>query len=145
MGFIDGEGCFSIALHRTYTNRSIFEGIATYQVCLRIIVNINQKDKDILEIMQREFGTGKIYTNKGKSKYNLTYIIGSMKGIHRFIDYVGEDKFIGKKQGDYQLLLEVMKMMENKEHFTEEGMKKIKQIRLNKHIYNRKGPKLQYI
>src|SRR5213595_283219 len=64
VGFVDGEGCFSIGFVRQ-PNRTNRRGYKTgYQVSHRFTVTQGMKSVSCLERLQSFFGVGRIYVNR---------------------------------------------------------------------------------
>lgn len=67
VGFVDGEGCFSVS---TFKNRTCKSG---YQTLCEFVVTQGERSKSALEAMKSYFNCGGIYINRryDNHKYNL--------------------------------------------------------------------------
>ncbi len=67
VGFVDGEGCFSVS---TFRNKTCKSG---YQTLFEFVVTQGEKSKSALEAIRDYFGCGKIYINRryDNHHYNL--------------------------------------------------------------------------
>jgi LAGLIDADG endonuclease len=64
IGFVDGEGCFSIGFVRQ-SNRTGRKGYrAGYQVFHRFVVTQGEKSRRCLEELESFFGVGRIFVNR---------------------------------------------------------------------------------
>lgn len=67
VGFVDGEGCFSVSNCKNHTCKS------GYQIFYEFVVTQSETSKSALEAIQKYFGCGHIYINRrhDNHKYNL--------------------------------------------------------------------------
>lgn len=67
VGFVDGEGCFSVS---TFKNSTCKSG---YQTLYEFVVTQGEKSRSALEAIKEYFGCGGIYINRryDNHKYNL--------------------------------------------------------------------------
>jgi len=67
VGFVDGEGCFSVSTFKNHTCKS------GYQTLFEFVVTQGEKSKSALEAIRNYFGCGAIYINRryDNHKYNL--------------------------------------------------------------------------
>lgn len=67
VGFVDGEGCFSVS---TFKNSTCKSG---YQTLFEFVVTQGEKSRSALEAIKIYFGYGNIYVNRryDNHKYNL--------------------------------------------------------------------------
>jgi hypothetical protein len=63
VGFVDGEGCFSISIFKNVTSKSGF------QVFPEFVVTQGAKSLLVLEKIQDHFQCGKIYENRRKDNH----------------------------------------------------------------------------
>ena len=69
VGFVDGEGCFSVSIFKNRTSKS------GYQVMPEFVVTQGQKSLKSLETVKNFFGCGAIYVNRryDNHKENISY------------------------------------------------------------------------
>lgn len=67
VGFVDGEGCFSVSTFKNHTCKS------GYQTLCEFVVTQGERSKSALEAMKTYFNCGGIYINRryDNHKYNL--------------------------------------------------------------------------
>ena len=67
VGFVDGEGCFSVSTFRNSTHKS------GYQTLYEFVVTQGEKSKSAMEAIKKYFDCGGIYINRryDNHKYNL--------------------------------------------------------------------------
>ena len=67
VGFVDGEGCFSVSTFRNSTHKS------GYQTLYEFVVTQGEKSKSAMEAIRKYFDCGGIYINRryDNHKYNL--------------------------------------------------------------------------
>lgn len=67
VGFVDGEGCFSVSTFKNYTCKS------GYQTLYEFVVTQGERSKSALEAIKEYFNCGHIYINRryDNHKYNL--------------------------------------------------------------------------
>ena len=67
VGFVDGEGCFSVSTFRNSTTKS------GYQTLYEFVVTQGEKSRSAMEAIKNFFGCGGIYINRryDNHKYNL--------------------------------------------------------------------------
>lgn len=58
VGFVDGEGCFSVSTFKNNTTKS------GYQTLFEFVVTQGEKSREALESIQKYFGCGGIYPNR---------------------------------------------------------------------------------
>ena len=115
-GFIDAEGSFGIQVSKYETN------LVGWSVKLVFDLNLHKKDMVLLENIQKCLGIGKIYALR---KDYIHYNINSMRDLKILIDYLECYPLITQKLADYKIFKQVYNLVLNKEHLTEEGLRKI--------------------
>lgn len=117
-GFVDGEGTFSVAIIRHPAQRLGWMINPVFQVYQ------HQKHREILEMFQEYFGTGKIYRKSGIHPV-LTYSIDSRKTLlERIIPFFERYPLLVKDK-EFHRFREIVQAMERKEHFNVHGFKRI--------------------
>jgi len=119
-GFIDAEGCFSIGISKHKTCKT------GYNVAAVFAIHLHYKDLALLKEIQAFLGVGNIYINKNTVRYS----VNSHKEIlNVIIPFFDRYPFLSKKGVDFKLFKEIVYMLNNKEHLTLEGLKKILSLR----------------
>ena len=115
-GFVDAEGCFNINVTKSSTN------LIGYQVQARFIIEVNIKDKNLLNNIQAFFGgIGSITCTKNVARYSVYDI----KNINNIIKIFNEYPLQSSKQIDFTLWKQCVNLILNKKHLTSEGLEKI--------------------
>lgn len=125
-GFVDGEGCFAISVFKNTTTK------AGYQVFPEFVVTQGAKSLLTLEEIQTFFGCGKIYQNTRHDNHRehlYRFCVRSINDIQqRIIPFFAKYPLQTAKQNDFNVFCEVVAMIAKKEHLTEDGLEKIRQL-----------------
>lgn len=119
-GFVDGEGCFTISI---FKDSRMLTG---WQVKPIFKISLHKKDRALLESIQRSLGVGKIYKH---GKDSLDFRVSSLKNIRVVLNHFDKYPLITKKFADYLLFKQAVKLVEQKEHLTKEGLLKLVSIK----------------
>jgi len=135
VGYVDGEGCFSVAMIRN--SRTKFG----WQIFPEFVVTQGEKSLDSLKLIQNFFGCGKIFVNRRRDnhKENLfRYCVRSIRDLNaKIIPFFEKNNLKTAKIKDFEVFAKIVKIMIAQKHFKISGMKKI--ARLIEKI-NRKNP-----
>ena len=127
VGFIDGEGSFSVSIgkHKTLARR--------LEVRPEFEIELRADDKKILERIAVTIGCGKIYDCSYERygwyphvKYKITSTIDLEKYLFPFLDRY---QLQAKKAKSYKFFREIVLMMRSKKHLTDTGFDKIVKLR----------------
>ncbi len=133
VGFVDGEGCFSISIFRNVTTKS---GV---QVFPEFVVTQGTKSLSVLKNLQIFFGCGNIYVNRRKDNHreNLyRYCVRNLKDIQeKIIPFFDRYTLQTAKYQDYLVFCEIVKLIDQKSHLSLEGIEKIRALAstMNRH------------
>jgi hypothetical protein len=97
-----------------------------YSVELVFKIALHVKDKVLVENIRNYFHVGTV-TYKGSDC--IQYWVGSLKDLQIIVDHFDNYPLISQKWSDYQLFKNVVDLMKNKEHLTQEGLQKIVSIK----------------
>ena len=126
VGFTDGEGCFSVSIFRNKTLKS------GYQVFPEFVLTQGAKSLLTLENVKEFFGCGKIYENKRYDNHRESlyrYCVRNKTDlINKICPFFDKYKLQTAKIHDYELFKQALYMLQNGEHLTEQGFKKIQLI-----------------
>ncbi len=126
VGFTDGEGCFSVSLIKNSTTKT------GWQVFPEFVVTQEEKSLPALRKIQRFFECGKIFINRRNDnhKENLyRYCVRSISDLTgRIIPFFQSYPLQTAKQDDFNKFVKIIKLMEEKIHLSQAGMKKIARI-----------------
>lgn len=133
VGFVDGEGCFSVSIFKNRTSKSGF------QVMPEFVVTQGQKSISVLEDIKTFFGCGSIFVNRrhDNHKENIyRFCVRSRNDLYeKIIPFFRENSLRTSKQNDFILFCEVVEMMRNSHHLTLEGLEKIRQLKNPQRLY----------
>lgn len=126
VGFVDGEGCFSVSFVKNKTTRF------GYQIFAEFVVTQGEKSLYALEGIQEYFGVGKIYRNVRHDNHRedlYRYCVRSINDLTaKIVPFFEEYPLITAKQYDFESFAAVVDMMKNGEHLTPVGFETIRQI-----------------
>ena len=119
-GFSDGEASFIVSVYES--NR------ANTGWAIRLIfkITLHKRDKELLNQIKTYLGVGEIY-DQGEN--TIEYSVTSLQKLKVIIDYFDKYPLISQKRVDYELWKQIFNLMLNKEHLTEEGLRKIIEIK----------------
>lgn len=116
-GFADGDGSFNVRVGR-------IKGETRWNVSARFTVGLHKKDKVLLEQMRSFFdGAGGIY-KQGENA--LQYGVESLSALTNVIvPHFDAYPLLTQKRSDFELFKSVVKLINQKEHRTAEGLQEI--------------------
>lgn len=115
-GFFDGEGSLIIRFKKDERYR------AGYQIEPKI--NISQKDKHVLELIQNRLGMGKLYYHKRDDLWH--YNVQKFDDIARFVSLIKNKVIVKRRQLErFEMCID---MLTSKRHLDQEGVKAIKKL-----------------
>ena len=119
-GFTDGEGSFNVS----------FRPRQDYQIPWKVSVtfNVSQKDEVILTLFKKHLGCGTM-RNRGDGVWY--YEVNNLNAIvENVIPFFERFPFLSaKKKRDFSKFKQIVALIQNKAHLSEEGIKKILDIR----------------
>ena len=123
VGFVDGEGCFSI---------SIFKNSKTkygWQIMPEFVVTQSERSLNVLEEMKVFFNCGKIFINRryDNHKENLyRFCVRNRNDLTEIIiPFFKRYPLQTAKNNDFIKFCKIINRLNNKEHFSFSGLKKI--------------------
>lgn len=126
IGYVDGEGCFSVSLFRNKTTKF------GWQVFPEFVVTQSEKSRESLEVVRKFFNCGKIYMNRRFDDHNealCRYCVRSKKELtERIIPFFEENQLMTAKREDFEIFAEVLRMMNKNVHQELKGLKKIAKL-----------------
>jgi uncharacterized protein YlzI (FlbEa/FlbD family) len=137
VGFVDGEGCFHISINK------IDKMSLGWQVLPEFRIVQNEDNEQVLHKIQEYFGFGKVTLNR-KDHHGIRkeYRVRGLENLNELTRFFHKYALQTKtKKESFEIFSTVIKMMNNKEHLTKEGLNKIAKMVT---LMNRK-PKLKYL
>ncbi len=120
IGYVDGEGCFSVSLLRNATTKS------GWQTFPEFVVTQSGKSKASLEILRDFFGCGKIFVNRRYDNHRehiYRYCVRSQEELReKIIPFFMENPLRTAKRKDFEHFSFILNQMRLKRHLTETGM-----------------------
>ncbi len=137
-GFVDGEGCFSVSIHRNPRNARRTGG---WQLTPVFQVYQHENERPLLERLQNHFGCGGLY-HKGPNSSVVTYSVARLADLEERIIPFFERHMLLVKGKEFRRFAEIVRSMRNKEHLTPEGFDRIVRIAyaMNHHGKQRARP-----
>lgn len=119
-GFADGEGSFNVSLRKREDHT------LGWQVSL--MFNVAQRDKTVLALYKRHLGCGRLQHRKDGVWY---YIVSNPTAItERVIPFFEKFHLLSaNKKRNFMLFKKIAVLMEQDEHTTEKGLRRIIEIR----------------
>ena len=126
VGFVDGEGCFSVSIIKNSTTKS------GWQVFPEFVITQGEKSVKSLKAIQSYFNCGKVYINRRKDnhKENLyRYCVRSKKELQeKIIPFFLKNPLRTAKAEDFNKFLKIIKIMNQGRHLKKNGKVKIAKI-----------------
>ena len=126
VGLVDGEGSFTFHLNTHPSRRNRIE--------LRFYLKLRKEDKDILDALKCFFRCGNVYVQRDRRPRHTDcyrYEVGAIKSLREVIIPFFQ-RFPLKspsKLRDFTAFCKAMEVVEEKNHFTEEGIKKLTSLK----------------
>jgi hypothetical protein len=132
IGFVDGEGCFSIGFVRQ-ADRTNRRGYKTgYQVSHRFVVTQGVKSIACLEELHSFFGVGRIFINRRHDNHRenvAQYIVERRNDlIEVIIPFFRDFPMISSKQRDFEKFATCVGLVDSGRHLTPAGLIEIAEI-----------------
>jgi hypothetical protein len=126
VGFVDGEGCFSISFVK---NKTVRFG---YQIFTEFVITQGEKSKNVLEEVADYFGCGKLYCNKRQdnhSEHLYRYCVRAREDLQtKIIPFFEKYQLQTSKRNDFEIFASIVNMMSKGEHLKEEGFVAIREL-----------------
>lgn len=123
IGYVDGEGCFSVSLFRNKTTKF------GWQVFPEFVVTQGEKSRKSLGILQNFFRCGKIYVNKRHDNHNeniYRYCVRSKKELTEIIiPFFENNRLRTAKKEDFKIFAKIIGWMNKNVHAELKGIEKI--------------------
>ena len=130
VGFVDGEGCFSVSIFKNRTTRS------GWQVLPEFVVTQGEKSLFVLEEMKNFFGCGRVFVNRryDNHKENLyRYCVRAIKDLREIIvPFFQENPLRTAKRKDFEIFKAAIQLMSENAHLSKEGIERLKTLKSSK-------------
>ena len=118
-GFADGESNFTVRIFKSNTTKIGWTVQPVFQI------GLHNKDLFLLEKIQKYWNVGEIYHREDSSNY----MVQSLKNIKIIIAHFDKYTLLTKKAEDFKLFSDIVRLLDNKEHLTAPGLRKIISLR----------------
>jgi hypothetical protein len=136
VGFVDGEGCFSVSIHQHPGVRSF-----GWQVNPVFQVSQHRDSGLVLDAMVRFFGCGRVRT-KGPASAVSIFAVDRRRDLRETVIPFFQAHPLVVKRRDFELFVEISSILERKLHFTSSGFERAVRLAyaMNAHGKQRKRP-----
>ena len=118
-GFVDGEGCFHVALNK------LPKMTLGWQVLPEFRVVQHQHDEIILQKLKLFFDFGSVVRNHGDRK---EFRVRGLKNLNKLTKFFKLNPLQTSKQKNFEIFSEIIKLMNKEQHLTQEGLIKIAKL-----------------
>jgi hypothetical protein len=142
IGFVDGEGCFSIGFVKQFGNDARKGYTTGYQVWHEFAVTQGEKSLSSLKELQKFFGIGNLYLNKrydNHKEHLYRYVVRKREDLQQIIiPFFQRYPLQTAKRNDFNKFVECLQIIQAGRHVTQEG---IIEIALIVQTMNRQKPR----
>ncbi|OIO64852.1 hypothetical protein AUJ68_04645 [Candidatus Woesearchaeota archaeon CG1_02_57_44] len=118
-GFVDGEGCFHVAINK------LDKMTRGYQVLPELRIVQNKRDMRLLHRIQQVLGG--VVRHNHDDIYEVR--VRRLEELQRVVDFFRRYPLQSQKRHDFSCFAEIVGMMARRQHLTVEGLEKIRNIR----------------
>ena len=126
VGFVDGEGCFSVPIQR---NTRMGRG---WQVQPKFVVVQGERSAHVLELIKDCFGCGAIYRNRRHDNHRedlMSYQVTRWQDLRKVIvPFFEAHPLRTAKREDFEKFKFVLHMMDKRMHLTIDGLRRIAEV-----------------
>lgn len=123
VGFVDGEGCFSISIFKNRTTRS------GWQVLPEFVVTQGEKSLSALQEIKEFFECGRLFVNRryDNHKENLyRYCVRTLKDLReKIIPFFEENPLRTAKKKDFEKFKIAIQLMSKNVHLSQQGIERL--------------------
>ena len=123
VGFVDGEGCFSVPLFRNRTCRS------GWQVQPEFSVVQSGRSVEVLYLLEQFFGCGSVVKNGRHDNHRSDLYRFGVKSrgdlLQHIVPFFKVNPLRTAKQEDFAKFCEVLSLMESRRHLSTDGLREI--------------------
>lgn len=135
VGLTDGEGSFTAYVKNPDSTKKVKRRT---KVEPRFFLKLVEKDKKILDELKKFFGCGSVYFQKDKRAHHQNcyrYEVANRSDLEKIIIpfFKRNSLRLRSKKGDFEKFCRILKMVQNKEHLKESGLRKIFNLKQKMH------------
>ena len=122
VGFVDGDGSFYSLIHKAKDYKHGYQVQAVFDIAQL------DSERSLLQKIGDQFFDSTHRWAKSKDTQHMR--IMSQKGLVNYVEpFFDENKLLSRKEYDFLLWKEMLKIIKNKEHTTPVGLQRIKELR----------------
>nr|YP_011020421.1 LAGLIDADG endonuclease [Ganoderma weberianum]WQH62843.1 LAGLIDADG endonuclease [Ganoderma weberianum] len=121
-GFTDAEASFIISMYKDDNSK------LKWRVTPNFSIHIHIKDIALLESIRDTFGVGKVRKN---SSSTAVFRVDNIQELQVIVDHFDKYSLISAKVSDFLLFKQCYYLIKQKQHLTQEGLKKIVALKCN--------------
>lgn len=111
VGFVDGEGCFSVSIHKN----KLAKPTNGWHIQPTFQISQHSSKRDVLESIQLFFGTGSV-RSKGPNSAVDVYVVHSTRELLRTVIPFFETHPLRVKQGDFKAFARITRAVRQRAH-----------------------------
>ena len=120
VGFVDGEGCFYVAINRHP------EMLCQFQVLPEFTVVQHRRDVQLLHALKKFFGCGVVRQNYGD---RMAYRVRGLDHLaERIVPFFEKHPLKSKKRVDFARFRKILHLIKQGKHLKAEGIEEIREI-----------------
>ena len=119
VGFVDGEGCFHVAINK------LPKMTLGWQVLPEFRIVQHQRDEKVLLKLKEFFGFGNVVINHGDRK---EFRVRGLENLNIIVQFFKQNTLQTSKQKSFELFAEVIELMNKKEHLNKDELNKIAKL-----------------
>ena len=116
VGFVDGEGCFHVALNK------LPKMTLGWQVLPEFRVVQHQRDENVLKKINQFFNFGNICKNHGNRK---EFRVRGLDNLNKLVHFFKKYPLQTSKRRSFEIFSNIIDLMNKKQHLTKKGLNKI--------------------
>ena len=146
VGFVDGEGCFSLSLVKQAGGASRVGYKLGWQVNPRFAVTQGARSADVLHALRDFFGVGRVHRNRRHDNHKedlYRYDVSRLIELsHVIIPFFERNPLRTAKQSDFLAFSSCVQLLERRQHLHPEGLIRILELL---QTMNHKKPRTELI
>ena len=146
IGFVDGEGCFSVSFVRQHDRAGRKGYKVGYQVSPQFVVSQGESSIHVLEDLKEFFECGRVFANRRHDNHRenmAQFIVGRREDlVERIIPFFHKYPLRTAKQDDFEKFAACVELMKRGRHLTPWGLIEIAELA---QTMNRRKPRTELI
>lgn len=135
VGLVDGEGSFTIYVKDPDSSKEVRRRT---KVEPRFFLKLIEKDKEVLYELKKFFGCGNVYFQGDKRANHqdcYRFEVANRNDLDKIIIpfFKKNSLMLRSKKGDFEIFCKILKMVLDKDHLKEAGLRKIYNLKQKMH------------